>query len=149
MRSWTYFIQLVGRNDKGEEMQEGALYIVAVPLDKNLFQAQKLSCFSEHYLPEESAINHGKAFAVGVEFEVKDPDSYGLSFYREDDELYIFKEGISMKEGLKRVYRLLMDRLKEQGYGVDYDTIVDMGNPSEELMRECLLEAIKGFEPSK
>jgi len=143
MRSWTYFIQLVGRNEKGEAMQEGALYIVAVPTDRNLFQAQKLSCFSEHYLPEESAINHGKAFAVGVEFEVKNPEEYGISFFREEDELYIFKEGINMKEGLKNVYRLLMDRLKEQGYGKDYDTLFDMGNPSENLMRECLLEAIK------
>ncbi len=144
MRSWTYFIQLVGRNEKGEEMHEGALYIVAVPTDKNLFQAQKLSCFSEHYLPEESAVNYGKAFAVGVEFEVKNPEDYGLSFFREEDELYVFKEGISMKEGLKSVYKLLMDRLSELGYGKDFDTIFDMGNPSEDLMRECLLEAIKG-----
>ncbi|NPA41288.1 MAG: hypothetical protein GXO18_03345 [Aquificae bacterium] len=144
MRSWTYFIQLVGRNEKGETMQEGALYIVAVPTDRNLFQQQKLSCFSEHYLPEESAINHGKAFAVGVEFEVENPEDYGLQFFREDDELYIFKEGISMKEGLRNVYRLLMDRLQKLGYGKDFDPVPDMGNPSENLMRECLLEAIKG-----
>jgi len=143
MRSWTYFIQLVGRNDKGETMQEGALYIVAVPTDMNLFQEQKLSCYSEHYLPEESAVKYGKAFAVGVEFEVKDPENYGLNFFREEDELYIFKEGISMKEGLKNVYRLLMDRLRSLGYGKDFDTMFDMGNPSEDLMRECLLEAIK------
>ncbi|GEM_PF-798626 len=143
MRSWTYFIQLVGRNEKGESLEEGALYIVAVPTDRNLFQAQRLSCFSEHFLPEESAIQHGKAFAVGVDFEIDNPESYGLKFFREDDELYIFEEGIPMKEGLKRVYRLLMERLKKQGYGKDFDTIVDMGNPSEELMRECLLEAIK------
>lgn len=144
MRSWTYFIQLVGRNEKGETMQEGALYIVAVPTDMNLFQEQKLSCYSEHYLPEESAVKYGKAFAVGVEFEVKDPENYGLNFFREEDELYIFKEGISMKEGLKNVYRLLMDRLRSLGYGKDFDTMFDMGNPSEDLMRECLLEAIKG-----
>jgi len=143
VRSWTYFIQLVGRNEKGESLEEGALYIVAVPTDRNLFQAQRLSCFSEHFLPEESAIQHGKAFAVGVDFEIDNPESYGLKFFREDDELYIFEEGIPMKEGLKRVYRLLMERLKKQGYGKDFDTIVDMGNPSEELMRECLLEAIK------
>lgn len=144
MRSWTYFIQLAGRNDEGEVAQEGALYIVAVPTDKNLFQAQRLSCYSEHYLPEESAVKYGKAFALGVEFDIKDLEAYGLSFYREDDELYIFKEGISMKEGLRNVYRLLMDRLRGMGYGKDFDTIVDMGNPSEDLMRECLLEAIKG-----
>ncbi len=144
MRSWTYFIQLVGRNEKGEAMQEGALYIVAVPTDMNLFQQQKLSCFSEHYLPEESAIKHGKAFAVGVEFPVENPEKYDLAFFREDDELYIFKENIPMKEGLKKVYRLLMDRLKSLGYGVDFDTVFDMGNPSEDFMRECLLEAIKG-----
>lgn len=143
MRSWTYFIQLVGRNDKGEPMQEGALYIVAVPTDKNLFQTQKLSCYSEHYLPEENAINHGKAFAVGVEFEVDNPEDYGLAFFREEDELYVFKEGVSMKDGLRSVYKLLMDRLRKLGYGKDFDTILDMGNPSENLMRECLLEAIK------
>jgi len=143
MRSWTYFVQLVGRNEKGEKRQEGALYIVAVPTDRDLFQAQRLSCYSEHYLPEENAVNYGMAFAVGVEFEVRRPEDYGLSFFREEDELYIFKEGIPMKEGLKRVYALLMDRLRELGYGKDFDTVVDMGNPSEELMRECLLEAIK------
>ncbi len=143
MRSWTYFIQLLGRNEKGESMQEGALYIVAVPTDKNLFQAQKLSCYSEHFLPEESAVDHGKAYAVGVDFEIENFEDYGLSFFREDEELYIFKEGIPMKEGLKNVYRLLMDRLRKEGYGKDFDTIVDMGNPSEDLMRECLLEAIK------
>lgn len=143
MRSWTYFVQLVGRNEKGEKRQEGALYIVAVPTDRDLFQAQRLSCYSEHYLPEENAVNYGMAFAVGVEFEVRKPEDYGLSFFREEDELYIFKEGIPMKEGLKRVYALLMDRLRELGYGKDFDTVVDMGNPSEELMRECLLEAIK------
>ncbi len=143
MRSWTYYIQLLGRNEKGESMQVGALYIVAVPTDKNLFQPQRFSCYSEHYLPEESAVKYGKAFAVGVEFEIENPEKYGLQFFREDDELYIFKEGISMKEGLINVYRLLMDYLKKQGYGIDFDTVMDMGNPSEDLMRECLLEAIK------
>jgi len=143
VRSWTYFIQLLGRNEKGESMQEGALYIVAVPTDRNLFQAQKLSCYSEHFLPEESAVDHGMAYAVGVDFEIENLEDYGLSFFREEEELYIFKEGIPMKEGLKNVYRLLMDRLRKEGYGKDFDTIVDMGNPSEELMRECLLEAIK------
>ena len=143
MRSWTYFIQLLGRNEKGESMQEGALYIVAVPTDKNLFQAQKLSCYSDHFLPEESAVDYGMAYAVGVDFKIENFEDYGLSFFREDEELYIFREGIPMKEGLKNVYRLLMDKLRNEGYGKDFDTVVDMGNPSEDLMRECLLEAIK------
>jgi hypothetical protein len=143
VRSWTYFIQLAGRNEKGEAKQEGALYIVAVPTDKNLFQSQKLSCYSEHFLPEENAVQYGMAYAVGVDFEIENYEDYGLAFFREGEDLYIFKEGIPMKEGLKSVYRLLMDRLRREGYGKDFDTIVDMGNPSEELMRECLLEAIK------
>ncbi len=143
MKSWTYFIQLVGRNKEGDSEVEGALYIVAVPTDKNLTMAQKFSCFSESYLPEENAINHGKAFAVGVDFKVENPERYGLAFYREEDELYIFKEDISMKDGLKNVYSLLMEELRKRGYGDDFDTMVDMGNPSENFLRECLLEAIK------
>ncbi len=143
MRSWTYFIQLIGRNSKGEPLEEGALYITAVPTDRNLFKEVHLSCYSQHYLPEESAINYGQAFAIGVDFRIEEPSRYGLKFYREDDELYIFEEGINMKEGLKRVYRLLIDRLREQGYGKDFDVVPDMGAPSENLMRECLLEVIK------
>ncbi len=144
MRSWTYFIQLRGRNEKGEAAEEGALYIVAVPSDEKLLGEVTFSCYSRHYLPEESAVNYGKAYAVGVDFEIENPEEYGINFFREEDELYIFKEGISMKEGLKNVYKLLMNRLRERGYGKDFDLIVDVGNPSEELMRECLLEAIKG-----
>jgi hypothetical protein len=143
MRSWTYFVQLIGRNSKGEPLEEGALYITAVPTNQNLFKEVHLSCYAQHYLPEENAINHGQAFAVGVDFPIKNPENYGLKFYREEDELYIFEEGIDMKEGLKRVYKLLMDRLKEKGYGKDFDVVPDMGAPSENLMRECLLEAIK------
>ncbi|MDQ7038955.1 MAG: hypothetical protein Q9N26_07155 [Aquificota bacterium] len=143
MRSWTYFIQLRGRNAKGEAKEEGALYIVAVPSDENLLGEVTYNCYARHYLPEESAVNYGKAYALGVDFEIENPEEYGINFYREDEELYIFKEGIPMKEGLKNVYRLLMKRLKDAGYGKDFDVIVDVGNPSEDLMRECLLEAIK------
>ncbi len=143
MKSWTYFIQLVGRNKNGDSQVEGALYVVAVPTERDLTMAQKFSCFSERYLPEENAVNYGKAFAVSVDFEIEQPERYDLAFHREEDDLYIFKENISMKEGLKRVYAILMDELKSRGYGDDFDTVMDMGNPSENFMRECLLEAIK------
>ena len=143
MRSWTYLIHLVGVNEKGETKQEEALYIVAVPTDKNLFKDVKYSCYSTHYLPEESAVNYGQAYALGVDFEIKDLDKYGLNFFNKIEELYIFKEGISMKEGLKNVYKLLMDKLKEEGYGKDFEVIKDLGAPSLNLMHECLAEAIK------
>ncbi len=143
MRSWTYFIQLIGRNRKGESKQEGALYIVAVPPGENMFKEVTLSCYADHYLPEENAVNYGMAYALGIDFEIEDMERFGIGFYREEEGLYIFKEGISMKEGLKNVFKILMRKLKEDGYGADFDIYVDVGNPSDDLMRECLLEAMR------
>ncbi|HIP42706.1 MAG TPA: hypothetical protein EYG91_02100 [Aquifex aeolicus] len=144
MKSWSYYIQLAGVNEKGEVKQEEALYIVATPQDEELFRNVKYSCFSEHYIPEENAITYGKAYALGVDFKVKNMEDYGLQFFSEDDELYIFKEGISMKEGLKNVLKILMNKLREEGFDKDFEVIRDIGSPSEDFMRECLLEVIKG-----
>ncbi|GAB6065006.1 hypothetical protein JCM9492_00980 [Aquifex pyrophilus] len=144
MKSWSYYIQLAGVNEKGEVLKEEALYVVATPQNEELFRDIKYNCFSEHYIPEENAIKHGQAYAVGVDFEIKNMKDYGLEFFSEDDELYIFREGISMKEGLKNVLKILMNRLREQGYGKDFEVIRDIGSPSEDFMRECLLEVIKG-----
>ncbi len=143
MRSWTYFIQLVGRNRKGESKQEGALYIVAIPPGENMVKEVTFSCYADHYLPEENAVNYGMAYALGIDFELNDIEKYGLSFYRGEEGLYIFKEGISMKKGLTNVFRILMEKLKESGYAIDFDIYVDVGNPSDDLMRECLLEAMR------
>ncbi|WP_461832409.1 hypothetical protein [Aquifex sp.] len=145
MKSWSYYIQLAGVNEKGEVMKEEALYVVATPNNEELYRDIKYNCFSEHYIPEENAIKHGQAYAVGVDFEIKNMKDYGLEFFSEDDELYIFREGISMKEGLKNVLKILMNRLREQGYGKDFEVIRDIGSPSEDFMRECLLEVIKGI----
>jgi len=145
MKSWSYYIQLAGVNEKGEVMKEEALYVVATPNNEELYRDIKYNCFSEHYIPEENAIKHGQAYAVGVDFEIKNMKDYGLEFFSEDDELYIFREGISMKEGLKSVLKILMNRLREQGYGKDFEVIRDIGSPSEDFMRECLLEVIKGI----
>ncbi len=145
MKSWSYYIQLAGVNEKGEVMKEEALYVVATPHNEELYRDIKYNCFSEHYIPEENAIKHGQAYAVGVDFEIKNMKDYGLEFFSEDDELYIFREGISMKEGLKNVLKILMNRLREQGYGKDFEVIRDIGSPSEDFMRECLLEVIKGI----
>ena len=143
MRSLSYLIRLVGVNEKGQTKQEEALYIVAVPMDENLLKEVKYSCFSQHYVPEARAVEYGLAYAVGVDFEIKDLEKYGLNFFSEEDELYIFKEGITMKEGLKNVYKLLMDKLREEGFGKDFEVIKDIGAPSLNLMHECLAEAIK------
>ncbi|AAC07038.1 putative protein [Aquifex aeolicus VF5] len=143
MKSWSYLVTLAGVNEKGEVKQEEALYIVATPMDENLFKDVKYSCFSEHYIPEENAIKHGQAYALGVDFEIENPEEYGIEFFNEDDELYIFKEGIPMKEGLKNVFKILMKKLEKEGFNKDFETIRDIGTPSEDLMRECLLEAIK------
>ncbi len=143
MRSWTYYVQLAGVNEKGEVKKEGALYIVAVPNRENLFKENRYSCFSEHYLPEENALKYGQAYALGVDFEIENPEDYGINFFNEEDEIYIFKEGIDMKEGLKKVFSLLMKKLAREGYDRDFEVVKDLGAPSEELMRECLLEAIK------
>ncbi|NPA33246.1 MAG: hypothetical protein GXO04_06435 [Aquificae bacterium] len=144
MKSWSYYVQLAGVNEKGDVKQRDALYIVATPRDEKLLERVKYSCYSEHYIPEQNALNHGMAYALGVDFEIENPENYGLEFFNPEDELYIFKEGVSMKEGLKSVLRLLMDKLRQEGYGKDFEVIRDIGSPSDELMRECLLEVIKG-----
>ncbi|NPB07237.1 MAG: hypothetical protein GXO03_06515 [Aquificae bacterium] len=143
MRSRAYFVQLRGLNEKGEAKVEGALYLVAVPPEKARFKEVPASCYSEHYVPEEDVLRYGRAYAVGLEFEPEEPERYRLKGFNEEDELFIFEEGVSMKEGLKETLRVLMDRLARQGYDKDFETVRDLGAPSEELLRACLLEVIK------
>ena len=58
--------------------------------------------------------------------------------YREDMDLYIFKEGVSFKEGLTKVFLLILDTLKSKGEYERIEPVVDVGTPPLELMLECL-----------
>jgi len=143
MRTRAYYLQLEGVNEKGEAKREGALYLVVLPADESLYEEVNKGCYSAYYVPEDKALKHGKAYALGLEFDLEKPERYRVKGFDEEEELYFFEEGLSMKEGLKEAFRLLMDRLTSLGYGRDFNVVRDLGAPSEELMRECLLEVIK------
>ncbi len=140
MRSWVYYIELLGYYEKGSKNHVSAVYVVALPEDKPLNPVD-MECYASEYAPAKLAIEYGMAYAIGFDEEIKNPQDYDLIGYREDLELYIFKEGLSFQEGLERVYRLLYENLKREDL-VAVEPVIDVGSPPKELMFECLKKAI-------
>ncbi|MEJ5339651.1 MAG: hypothetical protein ACK42C_02995 [Aquificaceae bacterium] len=140
MRSWVYYIELTGYYREGSRESVSAVYVVALPEDKPLNPVD-MECYASEYAPAKLAIEHGMAYAVGFDERIENLQTYDLMGYREDMELYIFREGLSFQEGLERVYRLLYENLKKDGL-VGVEPIVDVGSPPRELMVECLKRAI-------
>ncbi len=140
MRSWVYYIELLGYYEKGSKDRVSAVYVVALPEDKPLNPVD-MECYASEYAPVKLAIEHGMAYAIGFDEEIKNPQDYDLMGYREDMELYVFKEGLSFKEGLERVYRLLYESIEKEDL-VAIEPVVDVGSPPRELMLECLKRAI-------
>ncbi|MFN3471187.1 MAG: hypothetical protein ACK4ZR_01085 [Aquificaceae bacterium] len=125
---------------KGMQEKKSAVYVVALPSDKELSPVD-MECYASEYAPFKLALNHGKAYAIGVDEAIEKPENYKLSGYREDLELYIFKEGLSFREGLVEVYKLLYDSLNKEDL-LAVEPVVDVGSPPKELMLECLKEVI-------
>ncbi len=140
MRSWVYYIELLGYYEKGSKDRVSAVYVVALPEDKPLNPVD-MECYASEYAPAKLAIEHGMAYAIGFDEEITNPQDYDLMGYREDMELYVFKEGLSFKEGLERVYRLLYESIEKEDL-VAIEPVVDVGSPPRELMLECLKRAI-------
>ncbi|MCS6876047.1 MAG: hypothetical protein NZM36_04220 [Aquificaceae bacterium] len=140
MRSWVYYIELIGHYEGGRSERSSAVYVVAIPEDEPLASVD-MECFASEYAPLKLAINHGKAYAIGVDEAIDNLENYSLKGYREDLELYVFTEGLSFTEGLKQVYRLLYINLKKEGL-ISVEPVVDVGSPPTELMMECLREVV-------
>ncbi len=140
MRSWVYYIELSAYYQKGKRESISAVYVVALPKDKPLSPVD-MECYASEYAPARLAIEYGMAYAVGFDEQIENLQKYDLMGYREDLELYVFKEGLSFKEGLERVYRLLYENLKKEEL-VAVEPVVDVGSPPKELMLECLKSAI-------
>ncbi|QID33302.1 hypothetical protein [Pampinifervens florentissimum] len=140
MRSWVYYIEISAYYQKGSRERASAVYVVALPEDKPLNPVD-MECYASEYAPVRLAIEHGMAYAIGFDEEIKNPQDYDLMGYREDMELYVFKEGLSFKEGLERVYRLLYESIEKEDL-VAIEPVVDVGSPPKELMFECLKRAI-------
>ncbi|MEJ7620670.1 MAG: hypothetical protein WKI46_07650 [Aquificaceae bacterium] len=140
MRSWVYYIEISAYYQKGSRERASAVYVVALPEDKPLNPVD-MECYASEYAPAKLAIEHGMAYAIGFDEEIKNPQDYDLMGYREDMELYVFKEGLSFKEGLERVYRLLYESIEKEDL-VAIEPVVDVGSPPRELMLECLKRAI-------
>jgi hypothetical protein len=83
-----------------------------------------------------------QAYALGTDAQIQDLQSYHLQGYREDMDLYIFKEGVSFMEGLTKAYELILNLLKNKGKVVKIEPVVDVGTPPMEVMMECLRSAL-------
>ncbi|MCS7263130.1 MAG: hypothetical protein N3C13_05355 [Aquificaceae bacterium] len=140
MRSWVYYIELVGHYEGGRKEKASAVYVVALPEEEPL-PAVDMECYASEYVPAKLAITHGKAYALGVEEPIEDPQRYRLKGYREDLELYVFQEGLSFQEGLEQVYRLLYESLNGETL-LALEPVVDVGSPPRELMMECLKKVL-------
>ncbi|MCS7171427.1 MAG: hypothetical protein NZ851_03825 [Aquificaceae bacterium] len=140
MRSWVYYIELLGRYKDGKQEKVSAVYVVAIPEIEPLAPVE-MECYASEYAPAKLAINYGRAYALGVDEPIKNPQDYRLVGYREDLELYIFEQGISFEEGLEEAYRLLYNNLKGDDL-VAVMPIVDVGSPPEEIMLDCLKKVL-------
>lgn len=143
MRSWSYLIQVRAVDDKGRQEEESALYVVALPPDEDLLRIVEMECYANQYVPRETAIRYGKAYAVGTDAKIESPEDYGLIGYREDMDLYIFREGLSFEEGLVNVYRILTNELSKRFNFQYIYPVVDVGSPEEEVMLKCLKRSIQ------
>ncbi len=142
MRSWSYLIQIRAVGKEGREEEVSALYIVALPPDDELLRVVEMECYASQYLPGDTALRLGRAYAVGTDIEVKKLEDYGFLGYRKDMDLYIFKEGLSFEEGLTNLYKLLLNYLSERMEFKYVYPVVDIGSPEEEVMLRCLKKAL-------
>ncbi|WP_448588598.1 hypothetical protein [Thermocrinis sp.] len=138
MRSWSYLIQVRAYSDDGRVEEESALYVVSLPPDPEFLKNVELECYATSYLPFQTVLKVAHAYAIGTDAKIEDLERYSLMGYREDMDLYIFKEGVGFKEGLIRVFSLILDLLKARGTYKFIEPVVDVGTPPSELMLECL-----------
>ncbi|MCS6998230.1 MAG: hypothetical protein N3C57_06400 [Aquificaceae bacterium] len=140
MRSWVYYIELLGHYEGGRQERTSAVYVVALPENEPLTPVD-MECYASEYAPASLAISQGRAYAMGVDEPIENPQEHGLRGYREDLELYIFGEGVDFEKGLEEVYRVLYKHLNKEGL-LAVEPVVDVGCPPRELMIKCLKRAV-------
>ncbi|MFN7065818.1 MAG: hypothetical protein ACK4OF_06700 [Aquificaceae bacterium] len=139
MRSWVYYVELLGHYKDGRVERRPAVYVVALPSEG--LNPVDMECYASEYAPFNLAINYGKAYALGVDETIEDPKRYNLVNYRDDLELYIFKEGLGFEEGLQEVLRVLLDSFDKEKLTA-LVPLVDVGSPPEEILLNCLERVI-------
>lgn len=135
-----YYIEILAHYEDGRQERRSAVYVVALPSEERLSPVD-MECYASEYAPFKLVLTYGKAYAVGVDEPIERPEDYNLAGFREDLELYIFKEGYSFQEGLEQVYRLLYESLDKKGL-LAVEPIIDVGSPPKELMWECLKKVV-------
>ncbi len=115
-KSWNHFVEMVAFDEEGNTREISALYIVAVPNPDKLERDVGFGCYRPTYIPKDVVEKIGKAYGVATEFDIKEPEKYDIIGYRPDIDLYVFKEGLTYKEGLDRVYQILKDTLENEGF---------------------------------
>ncbi|RMH01360.1 MAG: hypothetical protein D6699_06900 [Aquificota bacterium] len=141
MRSWVYLIGLRGYYEDGKAKESSAVYVVALPPQQELAQVN-MECYATEYLPQNIALTVGKAYAVGTDWEIKEPERFKIKGFREDLELYVFEEGLSFEEGLIEVLRIVYEDLANGGKLLSVEPVIDVGTPSTQFMLECVKKAI-------
>ncbi len=123
-KSWNQFIEMIAYDKEGNTRNVSALYVVAIPNADRLEKNVDFSCYRPTYISKDIAEKIGKAYGVSTEFDIKEPEKYNILGYRPDLDLYIFKENISFQEGLEKIYEILKDYLKEEGFEVERFEII-------------------------
>lgn len=77
MRSWVYYIEILGYYEGGKEESLSAVYVVALPEDKPLNPVD-MECYASEYAPTGLAIEHGMAYAVGLDEKIENLQTYDL-----------------------------------------------------------------------
>ncbi len=142
MRSWSYLIQVRAQFEDGRVEEEGVLYVVSLPSDPELLKAVEMECYAVSYIPFQTVLKVAQAYALGTDTKIEDLGNYYLQGYREDMDLYIFREGVGFKEGLTKAYELILRLLKKRGKIVKVEPVIDVGTPPAEVMIECLNSAL-------
>ncbi|NPA52719.1 MAG: hypothetical protein GXO22_07470 [Aquificae bacterium] len=117
-KSWNQYVEIIAYDEEGNKKELSALYIVAVPQQDKLEKDIDFKCYRPTYIPRELVEKIGRAYGVATEFDIKNPEKYDIIGYRPDLDLYVFKEGMTFKEGLERIYKIFKDKLEEEGFKV-------------------------------
>jgi hypothetical protein len=115
-KSYNHYIEVIAYDDKGNKKHVQALYIVAVPVSDAVEREIDFKCYRPTYMPKNIVEKIGQAYGVAVEFDIKNPEKYDILGYRPDLDLYVFKEGLSFEEGLKKIDEIILDHLKEENF---------------------------------